>query len=218
MWPRAARREGALVRRAILVYKLPLSVNHQRLQVIVWVAAFITRRSVSDFEVDNFFLRFVDQPMAIAGASLESSTHVRRQSHLTFVSVKRGVPSHDVNELVLLGMRVTQRRRRFRRKPGEIHTEIGEAKQITQWLLSPACHSGRERLRIIGRRVRDGVSFATTATGYLGFAMRASRPRNQAGHPRNTPTEIPAGVISRLVHHHVDVLTSSSVRSRSLPV
>src|SRR6266542_2036226 len=105
------------VRRAILVHKLPLPVDHQRLQVIVWVAAFVARRSVSHFKVDNLFLGFVDQSMAIARARLEPNTHARREPGSTFVGVKRWVPLQDVDELVLLGVSVAQRGHRPGSKP-----------------------------------------------------------------------------------------------------
>jgi len=60
------------------MHKLPLSINHQRLEVIIWVVAFIARCSVSHFKIDNFFRGFVKQPVTITISRLKASTHARR--------------------------------------------------------------------------------------------------------------------------------------------
>src|SRR5947208_572396 len=73
------RCSGPSVWRAILVHELPLPIHHQCLEVIIRVAAFIARRSVSHLQVDDLFLGFVDQSVAVASARLEPSTHARRQ-------------------------------------------------------------------------------------------------------------------------------------------
>jgi len=140
------------------VHELPLPVDPQRLQVIVRVAAYIARRSVSHFKVDNLFPGFVDQPVAVARTRPEPGTHARRELGSTFVSVKRRVPLEDVDELVLPGVSVAQRRRRPGHKPRQIHAEVGETEQVTQRLFSPARHSGREGLRIV-RRLRSWRCF-----------------------------------------------------------
>src|SRR6185369_10413138 len=116
-----------LVRPAILAHKLPRSVDHQGLQVIVRVAAFVARRSVSDFKVDNLVPGFVDQVVAVAGSRLEARTHARREPRSTFVSVKRWVPLQDVDELVLLAVGVAQCRHRGRCKPRQVQTLVIDA-------------------------------------------------------------------------------------------
>src|SRR5690242_19415815 len=101
------------VRRPVLVHKLPVAVDYKRLQVIVRVAAFVAGRSVSHFEIDNLFLGLVDQSVAVASAGFEASAHTRRESGSTLVGVQGWMSLQNVDELVLLGMSMTQRRYRL---------------------------------------------------------------------------------------------------------
>jgi len=141
------------VRRAIFVDKLPLPFDHQRPEVVVRVTAFMASSSVAHFEIDNLFLGFVDQSVIIASANLEGHTHTWQKPGSTFVGVRRRMPLQSVDELVLLGMSVAQRRHRLWSEPRQIYPKVAKTKQIAQRLLSPARHLRRERLGIGGRFV-----------------------------------------------------------------
>ena len=57
----------------------------------------------------------------------------------------------DVDEFVLCCVRMAQGRNRARCELGEIDAEVGQAKQVAQWMLFAALHLGCERLWIVGR-------------------------------------------------------------------
>ena len=94
--------------------ELPLAIYKQCLEIIVGVTAFVPWRSVADFKIHNFFRRVIDQPMSVACARLETCAHSRGERAATFVSVQSWVPLKYVDELILLGVRVTQSRNRIR--------------------------------------------------------------------------------------------------------
>lgn len=73
------------------MHKLPFPLDHQSLEVIVGIATFIARGSVSHFEINNISVGFVDQPMSVPGARFEAGTHTWRQPGPTFVGVERRV-------------------------------------------------------------------------------------------------------------------------------
>src|SRR6185503_18829067 len=62
----------ASIRRAVFVHELPLAADHQRLQVVIRIAALVTGRSVSHFQVNDVLPGFVDEAVAVAGARLEA--------------------------------------------------------------------------------------------------------------------------------------------------
>src|SRR5262245_25185642 len=65
------------VRRAILVHELPLSVDQDRHDVVVRVAAFVAGSAVSDLEVDHVLAGLVDESVAVPRAFPEAGAHSR---------------------------------------------------------------------------------------------------------------------------------------------
>src|SRR5581483_8088679 len=108
--PVQAPSPGRIVGRPVLVYEFPLSLDQQSLEVIVGVAALVARGSVAHFEIDDVVAGLVDQAVRVPGAALESRAHSRRKPPPALVGVKGRVPLEDVGELVLPGVRVSQRR------------------------------------------------------------------------------------------------------------
>jgi hypothetical protein len=100
--------DASLIRRAILVDKLPLAFHEQGLEVVIGIASFVARRSVADFEVHDFFGGFVYQAVSVSRARLETCAHAWTELDSTFVSVQRWPTLEDVDELVLPGVGMTK--------------------------------------------------------------------------------------------------------------
>jgi hypothetical protein len=132
------------------VHELPFSINQQRLQVVVRVAAFIGRRSVANFKVSNLFIGFVDQPVAIACTRPKTRAHSWRELGSPFIRVKCRSTFENIDELVLPGVRVTQRRSGIRRQAREVYAEVCQPKEIAERALFSAGHARRERLGVDG--------------------------------------------------------------------
>ncbi len=60
------------------------------------------------------------------------------QQRLPLIGVQRWLPLKDVDELVLLGVRVAKRGECARGETGEIDAEVGEAEEVSEWMLLPA--------------------------------------------------------------------------------
>lgn len=98
------------IRRSVLVHELPLSFGSENgFQVIVWVADRIARRAVADFEVEDLFIGSVDELVSISRACSETSAHARLQGGFAVVGDEDWAACQDVQELVLSGVRMTQR-------------------------------------------------------------------------------------------------------------
>jgi hypothetical protein len=60
--------------------ELPLSVDKQGFEIVVWVTSFVSWRSIADLKVNNFFRRFVQETMPISRAGFETCAHAWRQA------------------------------------------------------------------------------------------------------------------------------------------
>jgi hypothetical protein len=66
-----------------------------------------------------------------------------------FVRVKRRAPFEYIDELVLLGVSMTKRRDGTRTEASEVHSEVGDPEEVSEWMLLTPVHSGCERLRVV---------------------------------------------------------------------
>src|SRR4029079_3227512 len=101
---------SSLVRRAILVHKLPPTLDLHRLQIVIRIATFVSWCPVAHFEVDDFMRGSVDQAVPVPGSGLESRAHSRRELNAAFVVVQGLRPLEDIDEFILPCMSVAQRR------------------------------------------------------------------------------------------------------------
>ena len=129
------------VRRSVLVNKRPRAVRQHSLEIVVGIAAFVTRRPVADFEVHDLLGRLVDEAVCVARASLETGAHAWRELVPPFISVQRGPASQDVDELVLPRVRVAKGRHRLGRQAREVDAEVAQPEDLTQLALLPARHA-----------------------------------------------------------------------------
>jgi hypothetical protein len=139
-----------LVGYAVLMHESPLAVDQQCLEIIVWVASFVSRRSVADFEVH--------EAVTVACARLEARTHSWRELSSTFVGMECWPTVEDVDKLVLLGVSMTKGRNCVRSQAGEVYAKVFETKLITQLALFSPDHTRCKRLRI-DRRFASGRNF-----------------------------------------------------------
>ena len=79
------------------------------MEIIVRVAAFVPRSTVTHLQVDDLFLGFIDESVTIARPGLETGAHAWREPGPSLIGMQRGVTLQDVHELVLLRMSMTQR-------------------------------------------------------------------------------------------------------------
>ena len=133
------RRES--IRRPILPRKHPLPLNHRRLEIIIGITAFVASRSIPRFEIHHVFRRFIDQMMPVAGTGLESGAHAGVERGAAFVGDECGAALQDVNEFVLLGVRVAQRRDGTRSETREVDAKVGEAEDFAEGALFAARHA-----------------------------------------------------------------------------
>src|SRR6476619_2074756 len=130
----------ALVRRSILVRHLPLAVDEDGRDVVVGIDDLLARSPVADLEVGHLLVRLVHQPVRVAGAGLEPRAHARSKARAALVRVQRRVSTQDVDELVLLGVRVAQRRLAPGKERGQVDAEVGEPEQVAQRTLVALRH------------------------------------------------------------------------------
>ncbi len=81
-------------------------------------------------------------------SSLEARAHARPKQRVSFVRVQRRATFKDVDEFVLLGVGVPQRRHGPRKQAREVDAEVAQAEEISEWMLEPTLHPGRERLGV----------------------------------------------------------------------
>ena len=156
------------VRRSVLVNKRPRAVRQHSLEIVVGIAAFVTRRPVADFEVHDLFAGFVDQAVGVARARLEPCALAGCELLPPFVGVQRGPALQDVDELVLPRVGVAKRRYRVGRQAREVDALVGQPEDLPQLALLPARHARREGLgvdrwlaarRHVGSGDGDGVQW-----------------------------------------------------------
>ena len=90
------------IRLTVFVNELPLAFYEQCYEVVIRITSFVSRRSVADFEINNFFCCFVQQTVSVTGTRLEARAHSRRELSSAFVGVQYRPPLQDVDEFVLL--------------------------------------------------------------------------------------------------------------------
>lgn len=116
----------------------PLAFREQGLEVVLGIAAFVSRCSVADFEVHDLPGSFVYQAVTVARAGLEACAHSRRELGPTLVGVQRRPPFQDVDELVLLAVGVTKGRNCIGSQAREVYAKVRQAEKIAQSALLPA--------------------------------------------------------------------------------
>ncbi len=121
--------------------KRPLAFHKHGLEIVIWIAAFISRRSVADFEIHDFFGCFVYQAVAIASACFEACAHSRRKLASTFVCVQSGPPLKYVDELVLFGMGVTKGRNGIGSQVREVYPKVLEFEDFAELALFSSHHA-----------------------------------------------------------------------------
>ena len=88
---RLAAEKSGLIWNATFAAELPFAVRSQYgLKIVVWIAAFVTRRAVADFEIDNIAACTIHQLM---GDALRRKTraHARAQDLLAGIRLQDGL-------------------------------------------------------------------------------------------------------------------------------
>ena len=98
--------DGSLVGSAVLVSELSLAIRPDELQIVIRVGHLLIGCSISNLQVQNFLCRLVEQVVGVPRSSSETGTHAWGQSHSTLIRVQRGMAGDDVDEFVLLCVRV----------------------------------------------------------------------------------------------------------------
>src|ERR1700683_3102135 len=101
---RLAAEKSGLIWNATFAAELPFAVRSQYgLKIVVWIAAFVTRRAVADFEIDNIAACTIHQLM---GDALRRKTraHTRAEEGFTDVGYQRRFTMQNVDKFVLLAM------------------------------------------------------------------------------------------------------------------
>src|SRR5688572_20211229 len=158
-----------LIRGSVLSGEAPFAVRaYYCLQIVVGVVGRIAGRAVADLQIENLGGAAVDEVVRIAAAGAEPGAHARLEQRRAGVGDERGVTLKNVDEFVLLRMRVPQCGLRPRREAGEIDAEVGEPEELAERALLAALHAGDERLGIVG---------GLRARGALRPDRRLTRPR-----------------------------------------
>src|SRR3954468_23613396 len=113
----------ASVRRSVLVREPPLPVDEHRLEIVVGIGALVSRRAIANLQVHDVLRGLVDDLMGVPVASPESRAHPRRQSRPAIVGAQRGMALQHVQELILPGMGMPQRRDGAWREARQIDAE-----------------------------------------------------------------------------------------------
>src|SRR4030095_15907447 len=130
------------------MHELPLAFHEQGLEIVIGIASLVTWSSVSDFQINDVLSCFIYQAVSVACARLKTCAHSRKKLRSTFISVERWPSLKNVNELVLLGVGVTEGRYGIGGQPRQVYTKVGETKKVTQRALFSAYHPQCERLWI----------------------------------------------------------------------
>src|SRR6266853_3084024 len=128
MKPRGGLARASHVRLTVLVYELPLSLHEQGFEVVIWIASLVSRRSVADFEINDFFSCFVQQALSVTSTRFEARAHSRRELGSAFVGVQCRPPLQDVDEFVLPSVGVAKRRNSIGCQTREVYAKISQTK------------------------------------------------------------------------------------------
>ena len=96
--------------RAVLVRHPPLAVDRHHGEVVVRVVHRVARGAIADFEIDDILAGLVDETMGVAGSRLEAGAHAGLKRRPAGVGDQGRAPFKDIDELVLLRVRVAQSR------------------------------------------------------------------------------------------------------------
>lgn len=140
------------VRRSVLVRHHPPAVDGDDREVVVGIGDGVAVRAVADLEVDNFLVGFVDEVMSVAASRLEAGAHAGLKSRPTGVRDQDRAPFKDIDELVLLRVRMAQSRGAAWRKTRDVDAEIRQPEQVSERPLVASGHARGERLGIIGAK------------------------------------------------------------------
>ena len=121
--------------------ELPLAFHKHGLEVIVRIAAFVSRRPVADFEIHDFFGCFVYQAVAITSTCFEARAHSWRKLASTFVCVQSGPTFKYVDELVLFCMSMAKSRHGIWSQASEVHSEVLEFEDFAELPLFSSSHT-----------------------------------------------------------------------------
>src|SRR5215470_8026909 len=138
------------IRRAVLVYKdaaRPVRTLDGH-EIVVGISRRIASRPIADLEIDNVDRGSIDEVMPVAGAGFEAGAHARLERGLAAIGDERRTAFEDVDELVLLGMCVPERRHRPRFQRGEIDAKDGQSEEIAQRAFDPSTDSARKNFGI----------------------------------------------------------------------
>jgi len=134
------------------VGKLGFPLSSNELQIVIGVGHLLIWRSIANLQVQNFLRCLIEQVVGVSGSSLEAGTHAWGQSYSPLIGVQCGVACDDVDELVLLCVRVAQRGNGIGSEARQIDAEVLKAKELAELTLLPAVHARAERFRIEGDR------------------------------------------------------------------
>src|SRR5262245_62264947 len=87
----------------------------------------------------------------VAGAGLEASAHSRLETRLAGVGHERGIALENVDELILLRVRMAQGRVRARGEPREVDAEVLQPEEISERPLLATLDARGEGLGVAGR-------------------------------------------------------------------
>src|SRR5262245_27573658 len=123
---------------SVLVREAPLTRRDERShEVVIRISCAVTGRAIADLEIHDVLATPIDEMVRVACARLEARTHARRELGLAGIGDERRPSFEDIDQLVLLRVRMSQSRDRVRRQAREIDTEIRQAERITERTLLP---------------------------------------------------------------------------------
>src|SRR5262249_40209539 len=140
------------IRGPVFVRELPPArVVEHRSDVVVGVGHGVARGAVANFKVYDIFVGGVDEMMAVPTSGLEAGAHSGCERGFPLVGEQKRPASQDVHELVLLGVRVPQRRYAAWCEASQVDPEVEQVEYVAERALLAAGHARRKRLRIVGR-------------------------------------------------------------------
>src|SRR5271168_4051168 len=170
-WQASLATVAASVRRSVLMGHPPPAVDRDDREVIVGIGDRVAVGAIANLEIDDVLIGFVDQVMGVAASPLEAGARAWLQRRAAGVGDQRRLALQDVDELVLLRMRMADRGRPARFEARDVDAEIGEPERVAERPLVAPRHPRGERLGIVGaeRARRDiGGANGDRAFGVIG--------------------------------------------------
>jgi len=126
--------------RSVLMRVAPGPVGSKdRPDVVVGIVHLVTVTAVSDFQIDRFPMRPVDEVVRrTAGGKTEA--HAWMQVLLAVLGHEDEIPLDDIHEFILPAVAVKQRGGAARRQCRQIHSEIAKAEEIAKRALDAPSH------------------------------------------------------------------------------